>query len=190
MRTVLLLLALSSLLVGCSSKKEAVVEEIRVERKVVRPSYMQHEVKYSGETLGLISRWYTGRTDNWKLIAEVNPSIKPQRISLGDVILIPNRLVTNSDPLPRKAVRSASRPSSSPARVRNAEQTESSASSSVVEEMEAKPVGTAITEKASALDSPPSVEKEKLGEQAQPAKASSGSITSSREKLLDELLSQ
>jgi len=162
-------------MVGCSSKKVEVVEEIKVERRVVRPSYIQHQVKYSGETLGLISRWYTGRTDNWKRIAEVNPSLKPSRISIGDIILIPNRLVSNSDPLPRKAVRSASGRS-------NASSAKKSGSASSVERQ------SSIAENTEDLESSGSVAKELSN--SEPLKPKSSGITSSREKLLDELLEQ
>ncbi len=163
MKKIILLLAFAGLFTACSSKEEVVPEPVVYVEEVSRPSYMQHEVKYSGETLGLIARWYTGRTDNWKRIADVNSSIKPQRISIGDIILIPMDIVSQSDPLPKKAVRSArrARPASS------ASEADVSTDSEV-----ARPVSESVAQ-------PVTKEASRIKEKS-----------SSRDKLLDELLSQ
>ncbi len=73
-----------------------------------KPSMIEHTVQYRGETLGLIARWYTGKTTNWQEIVAANPGLRPERINLGDTIMIPAELVTNSAPLPSSAVRSSS----------------------------------------------------------------------------------
>ena len=167
MRKIILLLAFAGLFTtACSSKEEVVVpERVVYVEEVSRPSYMQHEVKYSGETLGLIARWYTGRTDNWKRIADVNSSIKPQRISIGDIILIPMEIVSQSDPLPKKAVRSTRR--TQPASANVASEVDSSANAET-----ASSASEAVVE-------PVVKETNKIEEES-----------SSRDKLLDELLSQ
>jgi hypothetical protein len=70
--------------------------------KPVGPPALEHTVKWSGETLGIISKWYTGSTANWEAISKANPEIKPNRIRLGDKILIPGALVKNREPMPRE----------------------------------------------------------------------------------------
>lgn len=70
-----------------------------------KPQLLEHVVQYRGETLGLIARWYTGKTTNWQAIVEANPGLRPERINLGDTIMIPSEIVTNSEPLPSSAVR-------------------------------------------------------------------------------------
>ena len=68
--------------------------------------YFQHSVKYQGETLASIADWYTGDSRNWKTIARANPSIKPERIRIGDIINIPPELVKKTKPYPKPDVRS------------------------------------------------------------------------------------
>jgi|GEM_PF-2031237 len=66
---------------------------------------LSHTITYRGETLAVIAKWYTGTSDNWKEIKKANPNLNPNRMNLGDVILIPERLVTRRSPLPRSAVK-------------------------------------------------------------------------------------
>ena len=68
------------------------------------PETVEHTVKFPGETLGLISRWYTGKSSNWEAILSVNPGLDPRRINLGNVILIPAELVVKDSPLPKNFV--------------------------------------------------------------------------------------
>ncbi len=70
-----------------------------------KPAMVEHTVQYSGETLGLIARWYTGKTSNWQEIVAANPGLRPERINIGDQIMIPASLVVNDKPLPSTAVR-------------------------------------------------------------------------------------
>lgn len=70
-----------------------------------RPQYLDHIVQYQGETLGLISSWYTGRMDNWKRIQEANPGLRPQAIRLGQMIRIPQELVIEQRALPATLVK-------------------------------------------------------------------------------------
>lgn len=70
------------------------------------PTYFQHTVKYTGETLAAISEWYTGQVSNWKLIANANPSLKPERIKIGSIVNIPTNLVKKTKPFPKPTVKS------------------------------------------------------------------------------------
>ena len=59
-----------------------------------------HTIRWPGENLIRISRWYTGSGNNWLLLAKANPSIDPRRIKIGDSILIPEHLLKTRDPMP------------------------------------------------------------------------------------------
>lgn len=77
-------------------------EETSVEPEQV--NYFEHRVKWSGETLSLIAKWYTGSYGNWKAIAQANPGLNPNRIAVGDTIKIPPEMMKTQKPLPRKVV--------------------------------------------------------------------------------------
>jgi hypothetical protein len=68
------------------------------------PPYLVHTVKWPGETLALIAKWYTGNTENWRAIAKANPKLDPRRIRLGSHIQIPSELLKNREPMPREFV--------------------------------------------------------------------------------------
>jgi LysM repeat protein len=68
------------------------------------PPYLVHTVKWPGETLALIAKWYTGDTENWRAIAKANPKLNPRRIRLGSEIEIPAELLKNREPMPREFV--------------------------------------------------------------------------------------
>ncbi len=78
-----------------------------VEEPVEEEVMYTHTVRYSGETLGLIARWYTGKTTNWEAILEANPGLRPERINLRDEILVPETLMTRKEPMPESFVRQA-----------------------------------------------------------------------------------
>ena len=63
-----------------------------------------HTVSLDGETLSIIAKWYTGELDNWKALAEANPSIDPNRIFIGNEITIPRELMITKDPLPQSFI--------------------------------------------------------------------------------------
>jgi hypothetical protein len=69
-----------------------------------RIHYFEHKVQWSGESLSLIARWYTGRYANWKEVAEANPGLNPDRIDIGNIIYIPPEIMTTQKPLPYKMV--------------------------------------------------------------------------------------
>ena len=67
---------------------------------VSETQYFSHIIKWPGENLTRISVWYTGTINNWQRIQEVNLSIDPRRIDIGDTILIPENLLITSEPMP------------------------------------------------------------------------------------------
>ena len=66
-----------------------------------KTTYYTHIIKWPGENLSRISRWYTGSEKNWLRILEVNPSINPKKIKIGDSIFIPEDLMTTHEPMPK-----------------------------------------------------------------------------------------
>jgi hypothetical protein len=67
-----------------------------------RSEDFEHTVRWRGESLSLIAKWYTGQFENWKALARVNPKLNPNRIMVGDAIRIPPEMMINKEPLPRK----------------------------------------------------------------------------------------
>jgi hypothetical protein len=65
-------------------------------------SCYKHTVRWQGESLSLIAKWYTGSYNSWKKLAEANPRINPNLIKPGHVILIPPALIKTREPLPQK----------------------------------------------------------------------------------------
>lgn len=62
--------------------------------------YYTHTIRWPGENLIRIARWYTGSGNNWLQIIEANPTIDPKRIRIGDSILIPEDLLKTQEPMP------------------------------------------------------------------------------------------
>ena len=62
----------------------------------------RHTVRWPGESMSLIARWYTGASRNWRKLAKANPRINPNRIKKGNVILIPTKLLKTRERLPQK----------------------------------------------------------------------------------------
>jgi hypothetical protein len=71
-----------------------------------KPAYLQHTVRWPGESLSLIAKWYTGSLDNWKALAEANPELNPERITMGAKIHIPEDMLQTRDPMPQDFVTS------------------------------------------------------------------------------------
>ena len=63
-----------------------------------------HTVRWQGETLCLIAQWYTGSWKNWRTLADSNSGINPDRLVIGDKVVIPEELLKNRKPLPRDLV--------------------------------------------------------------------------------------
>ena len=69
-----------------------------------RPAPYYHKVRYSGETLSLIAKWYTGDVENWQALTKANPKLNPNRITVGNTIRIPRKLLHTKKPMPRSFV--------------------------------------------------------------------------------------
>ena len=65
-------------------------------------TYFKHTVRWPGESLSLIARWYTGSSNNWRALARTNPSLDPNRIKPGDGIFIAPEALITREPLPQK----------------------------------------------------------------------------------------
>ena len=87
-----------------AGSKSSASEDDQTSIKPGRVDYFEHRVKWSGETLSLIAKWYTGSYGNWKAIAQVNPGLNPNRIEVGDIINIPPEMMKTQKALPRKVV--------------------------------------------------------------------------------------
>lgn len=68
----------------------------------LQSDYFEHTVRWRGESLSLIARWYTGHIENWKALAQANPDLNPNRIMVGNVIYIPQEMMNTRELLPRK----------------------------------------------------------------------------------------
>lgn len=66
-----------------------------------RPAYFEHKVRWSGESLSIIAKWYTGSLENWKALSKANPKINPSRIHKGQKIRIPENLLKTREPMPK-----------------------------------------------------------------------------------------
>ena len=66
------------------------------------PAPCVHTVRWSGETLSVIAKWYTGRFDNWRALVKANPKLNPKRMFIGSKILIPEDLLQNREPMPKE----------------------------------------------------------------------------------------
>lgn len=73
-----------------------------------KPVYVHH-VKWLHETLFSIAHWYTGSGNNWKRLADANPTIRPKQMHVGDVILIPEDILKTRQPMPAKFLKALSR---------------------------------------------------------------------------------
>jgi len=76
-------------------------EKAKAAKAPPKPSYYHHRVKYSGETLSIIAKWYTGDAENWQALTKANPKLNPKRINVGDKIRIPRKLLNTKRPMPR-----------------------------------------------------------------------------------------
>jgi hypothetical protein len=112
-----------AMLTGCSTFKRKVAPPPPAER--VRPtppspqapkhkglplasyrdqSYYVHQVRWPNESLELVAQWYTGNRANWKTLARVTPNLRNGRLTRGDVVFIPVRLLQIETPMPQQYV--------------------------------------------------------------------------------------
>ena len=66
--------------------------------------YYIHTVSVPNENISIIAKWYTGKQKNWVVLAKCNPTIKPNRIFLGNKIKIPRSIMIRHTELPAKFV--------------------------------------------------------------------------------------
>jgi hypothetical protein len=64
------------------------------------PRFYIHRVRWKGETLFIIAKWYTGSGKNWKALSNANPKINPDLMIINDNIFIPEDLIKNRNPMP------------------------------------------------------------------------------------------
>lgn len=171
-RRIIFFLLLISFLSGCSAF-----------RKKKDPIDISHTVRHSGETLGYISKWYTGNFDNWKAIKTYNGIEKANSISLGQEIKIPFTLVVRQEQPPRAFFQSPARNTSVQTKTTDSNQTvvkENIDQDQKPELIENEAAGDAVVEPnvIEVLDDPASKSDEEAKEQEE----------KSRDELLDELL--
>ena len=70
-------------------------------RKMETQNDYYHTVRWHGETLAYIAKWYTGNLHNWKVLAKANPALNPNRIYKGNQIVIPEGVLKTRKPLPK-----------------------------------------------------------------------------------------
>jgi hypothetical protein len=78
--------------------------EARKARSRQRARHLVHRVKWSGESLSIIAKWYTGEFNNWRTLADFNPKVKSDRIWVGQEILVPEGLLKTREPMPKSFV--------------------------------------------------------------------------------------
>ena len=71
-------------------------------------AYYRHTVRWPGENLYLISKWYTGSGENWKILARANSEHDPDRILVGETIRVPENIMQTKKPLPQAFIPSRS----------------------------------------------------------------------------------
>jgi hypothetical protein len=64
------------------------------------PRFYIHRVRWKGETLFIIAKWYTGSGKNWKALSKANPKLDPNLMSINDNIFIPKDLIKSRKPMP------------------------------------------------------------------------------------------
>jgi len=72
----------------------------------------RHKVRFKGESIGILAEWYTGDVTNWRRVVEINKNIDPQKIEIGDVILIPRDIIIRKEPLTEEFCNLKNQPSS------------------------------------------------------------------------------
>jgi len=71
--------------------------------------FVLHTVTYPGESLSVVTDWYTGKLFLWKKVAAANPRINPAALEIGQQIRIPIELVTNNKPFERSHIAAVKR---------------------------------------------------------------------------------
>jgi hypothetical protein len=59
-----------------------------------------HKVRWKGESLFIIAKWYTGSGENWKALSNANPELNPKLMRINETIFIPEDLMKSHKPMP------------------------------------------------------------------------------------------
>lgn len=78
--------------------------EVAPTEKVEYQEPFVHVVRFNGETLGSIARWYTGDAQNWIKIKNANSGLVPERILIGQSITIPAEIVVKRENMTKEFV--------------------------------------------------------------------------------------
>lgn len=101
MRNLVLLTIVTIFLISCSPRQ--------ANTPIQQPEYIEHTITHSGETLGLISAWYTGSSANWPTIANANPGLQVKNLRMGDTVRIPKEMARRNEPLPAEFISKSSK---------------------------------------------------------------------------------
>jgi len=69
-------------------------------------SFYVHRVTWTGESLSIVAKWYTGNLENWRTLAKANPEIKPEFLQVGMKIRIPEAMIVNPNAMTQEFVAS------------------------------------------------------------------------------------
>jgi len=89
--------------------KQSTVDPPTMETKridSIKQAYFIHIVKWDGESLSLISRWYLGNFEDWKLLARHNSELNPSNIHVGDRVWVPKYQMITSKPMTKSFLES------------------------------------------------------------------------------------
>lgn len=103
----LVFLAILLMFSGCAQMKtffKSDSKSAKGKQAAKSTSYYVHKVRWEGETLSLIAKWYTGSQKNWRVLAKDNPWLEPDKLSTGHKIFIPRNLLKTKKPMPRDFV--------------------------------------------------------------------------------------
>jgi hypothetical protein len=90
MRLILSVSLATLLLSGCTTRSP----------HAARHSFLAHRVM-PGETLGCITRWYSGSESQWREIVAHNPGINPKELQVDNTIKVPLGIATAHNQQPR-----------------------------------------------------------------------------------------
>jgi len=76
--------------------------------------YFIHKVRYEGETLSIIARWYIGNYKSWKSLAHYNPELNPSNIHVGDKVWIPRNKMKTFKRMPKSFLKKYTRQKKEP----------------------------------------------------------------------------
>ncbi len=86
---------------GRTGKAETITEADIESDDAGAREYFFHRIKWQGESLSIIAKWYLGDFDKWKLLSEINPGLDPQALQVGDRVRIPADGVKTSVIMPK-----------------------------------------------------------------------------------------